>query len=288
MPNIIYEYNNPTVKEIQKKILEIFKIIACICEQNGLRYFAIGGTCLGAVRHQGFIPWDDDLDIAMPIDDFMKFKSIAKVQLPSHLKIMDGENALHYNQIFIKVHDINTTFIEESLINYPDSYYGIYVDIMPLAGIPEVGMERNRFFKTRLLYEVLNGMRRRPFKEQRSSTRKLIWLLHSPTRFFLPFDYYSKKLFKLLSKYDFDTSTDTGYVWSHNIKNLIFPTNLFNDFVYMDFEDMKIRCPKGWDEYLSLQFGAYMKLPSAEEQIFKHPAIIDLHQSYLNYRRSEG
>lgn len=279
--------DNPSIKDIQNKILEIFKVIADICEKNDIRYFAIGGTCIGAARHKGFIPWDDDLDIAMPLNDFLKFKRIAAEQLPPHLKLFDANQSLHYNHIFMKVHDVTTTFIEESLAQYPDTYYGVYVDIMPLSGLPDIGSERKRFFMKRLWFEKLNDLRRRSIKERNKIWGKLIWILHSPLRLILPFNFYTNRWLKLLEKYDFDSASYTGYVWSHNLSKLVFDKTDFEDFVYLDFEDTKIRCPKGWNDYLTVQFGDYMQLPSLEEQTFKHPAIIDLQRSYLEYSWSK-
>ena len=79
------------MNEIQQKILEIFIEIDKICVKHDLRYYAIGGTCLGAVRHQGFIPWDDDLDIAMPDKDFELFMDIAPKELPDNLKLINSK-----------------------------------------------------------------------------------------------------------------------------------------------------------------------------------------------------
>lgn len=275
---------NPRLEDIQKKILEIFKAISKICENNDLRYYAIGGTCLGAVRHKGFIPWDDDLDIAMPLQDFLKFKKIAETQLPSHLKIMDCNQAIHFNSIFMKVHDETTAFIEDFFMQYRDCYFGIYVDIMPLTGIPEEGPNLQRFLHVKKMYGRLNNLRRFPLSERKTIKSKLIWLLFSPLRIVFPFNYFTQKWYDFIASFDFDTSNYTGYVWSENLPKLIFDKKAFEDYVYLDFEDTKIRCPQGWDEYLTIQFGDYMQLPTQEEQVCKHPAIIDLHQSYREYK----
>ena len=70
------------IRSVQLRELEILKVFQDICSRHNLRYFAIGGTCLGAVRHKGFIPWDDDVDVAMPYEDYAKFKAIARTELP--------------------------------------------------------------------------------------------------------------------------------------------------------------------------------------------------------------
>ena len=129
------------MNDTQKVILDIFACISNICNKNGIRYFASGGTCLGAVRHQGFIPWDDDLDIAIPIQDYDKIWKIAQKELPHHLKIYKEDDIRHYRYIFGKIHNENTTFIEKSEIKYPESYKGIFVDIMPISSIPDARIE---------------------------------------------------------------------------------------------------------------------------------------------------
>lgn len=75
-------------RRIQLKELEILKVFQNICRRHGLRYFAIGGTCLGAVRHKGFIPWDDDIDVAMPYEDYLEFQRIAETDLPDNYGIL--------------------------------------------------------------------------------------------------------------------------------------------------------------------------------------------------------
>ncbi|MBR1604027.1 MAG: LicD family protein [Synergistaceae bacterium] len=78
-----------TVRKIQLAELDIFKAFKAICDRHNLRYFAIGGTCIGAIRHKGFVPWDDDMDVAMPYEDYKKFFEIAKTELPEHLVARD-------------------------------------------------------------------------------------------------------------------------------------------------------------------------------------------------------
>ena len=102
------------MNSLQNEILNIFKSIKEIFERNGIDYFAIGGTCIGAVRHNGFIPWDDDLDIAVPIEQFDNMLNVLKKELPSELALYTCHNRKHYRYIFVKVINTKTTFIEKS------------------------------------------------------------------------------------------------------------------------------------------------------------------------------
>ena len=120
------------MNELQSKILEIFKEFDRICRDNDLKYFAIGGTCIGAVRHKGFIPWDDDLDVAMPIEDYARFREVAPSSLAPQYQIYDYEEHEKCGYQFLKLFDRNTTFIEERNNNL-DSCMGVFIDIMPVA-----------------------------------------------------------------------------------------------------------------------------------------------------------
>ena len=129
---------------VQNRILKIMLVVDEICKRNNLTYYAIGGTCIGALRHKGFIPWDDDLDIAVPIEEWDRFWNIMKTELPSEYGIYSGSNIRHYRYIFNKIHDTGTSFIEQSEVKYPDAYKGIFIDVMPIAGIPETKSKRER------------------------------------------------------------------------------------------------------------------------------------------------
>ena len=106
--------------EIQEKILEIFQQVSILCEKEKIEYYAIGGTCIGAIRDKGFVPWDDDMDIAIPIEQFNKFIDIARQQLPSKYEVLTYKESLHYSEIFIKVIDKETSYIEDCKMNTED------------------------------------------------------------------------------------------------------------------------------------------------------------------------
>lgn len=273
-----------TIKQIQMKILDIFIEIDKICNKHHLNYFAIGGTCLGAVRHQGFIPWDDDMDIAMPRKDYETFKEIAKHEFPENLKIFDIHMSEHYECLFMKVHDINTTFIHKGLSKYPDRYTGIFVDIMPLDGIPDDEMKRKTYFLK------LRNLLRLNFYRKYSAYSMPYGLKKKAKRFihlcfqFLPAEIFSEKYEALQKKYDFETSKDLCYGWSFRAEKVIFSKADFCDYILMPFENYQIRCPIGYDNFLKKLYGNYMELPPLEKRIQVHDVdIIDLERPYTYY-----
>ena len=127
--------NKQTVKDVQGKILEVMKYIDKLCRENGIVYYIMGGTALGAVRHGGFIPWDDDLDIFMTPAEYAKFKVAMEKDGNPKFIIQEWRTTEKYLE-YAKVRMNGTTFIEESFMDRKDLHQGIYVDIMMLHKVP--------------------------------------------------------------------------------------------------------------------------------------------------------
>lgn len=276
------------IEEIQKKILEIFIEIDKVSVANNLRYYAIGGTCLGAVRHHGFIPWDDDLDIAMPREDYERLKKIVQEQFPPHLKLIDVNQGEHYHCMFMKIHNINTTFIEKGMSEYSDRYSGIFVDIMPLDGIPNETWRRKIYFFRLLQLGRLDWYRKygynRKLNEGKSKKRILIEQIICFFIMRYPIHYFYMKYMKLQKKYDYNTSKSLCYTWSRRASKVIFPKEDFDDYILLPFENVQMRCPVGYDNFLKTLFGDYMKLPPKDKQIPCHETdILDLERPFTYY-----
>ena len=270
---------------IQERIFEIFLEIKKICEKNNIKYFAIGGTCIGAVRHKGFIPWDDDLDVAIPIEKFTEFKYFAERELPSFLKIYTCDEVVHYYNIFIKIVDTRTSFIEEQEYEYPDAYKGIFIDVMPIAAIPIEGINREWFYLKRKILSSLNAGRRFPEFNSKNCLMRTVNKFIRKCERRIPFNYFSTKWFRLIQQYPFENAQYVGYVWSKAVKKLTFPKSYFDESVEIEFETTTIACPKEWDLYLKQQFGDYMKLPPESKRKTAHYGVIDLNQSYIEFQR---
>lgn len=287
---VIMNENNCMIKEIQKIILDIFTEVDKVCTKNNLRYYAIGGTCLGAVRHQGFIPWDDDMDIAMPREDYERFKKIAQKQLPSHLRIYDASNGEHFYCKFMKVHNIHTTFIEKGMLEYLDRYNGsgVYVDIMPLDGIPNQVWKRKFYFFRLSQLATLDWHRKYEYNPKKDEERNKQKIFVSRIIYFFikhyPIHYFYMKYVKLQKKYDYNTSKSLCYTWSIRAAKLIFPKEDFDDYILLPFENVQMRCPVGYDNFLKTLFGDYMKLPPKDKQIPCHETdILDLERPFTYY-----
>lgn len=274
------------MNKIQTVILEIFKCVHSICEEEGLRYFAIGGTCIGAVRHNGFIPWDDDIDIAMPIEDYLQFVEICGEKLPECYELYTFEDHPTYGNIFMKVCDKRTTFIEEKEFGKPETYKGIWLDIMPLSGMPSEECIRRRFIRKAFFYDLWMTRTHQGFKFMESWKAKLVWIAAQPFNLLMRKD--PRALwFDMLKNCSFDGSKYTGYVWwGRHLPDLVFPTAWFDDYELRPFENTKMRCPIGWHDYLTCQFGDYMQLPPENKRVF-HLGYVDPDNSYQLYQTGE-
>ena len=131
--------------EEQSQMFRLLRTFSEICEENGLRYFVVGGTLIGAVRHRGFIPWDDDIDVSMPLDDFRKFTELAR-ELPGSFALQSEETDPRYPFVFAKLCDTQYAY-DTGYDNHP---MGVYIDIFPL--IPARALSR----RTKLIFDMIS------------------------------------------------------------------------------------------------------------------------------------
>lgn len=124
--------DNSKVKEVQCKLLAIAKIFHTICEENNIRYYMLGGTMLGAVRHHGFIPWDDDMDFGVMLSDFPRLKAVLNASLPSHLKVRDINNSSSVSNTMLKIEDSRYEIVEIEK-EHANDCIGLNIDIFPLS-----------------------------------------------------------------------------------------------------------------------------------------------------------
>lgn len=267
--------------EVQECILNIYKEIKKICEKHNIIYYSIGGTTLGAVRHKGFIPWDDDLDIAVKAEDYLRFIEVCKTELPEQYEVYIPGEKKHWGLNIIKIVDNRTTSVAARRVKYPDSYSGVFVDVMILHGLPRM------FVKLGIILIKLNFLIRAQYElkcdfEKKSMSLQVLWLMLRPIRWFMPDDYLWKKYLNFVLSLPFEGqryATDTGGMF-------IFPNKWFQKVETFAFEDTTINVPSGWDDYLSMVFGNYMQLPPEDKRRGGHvdkDGILDLHRSFRKY-----
>lgn len=249
------------LRQAQFKMLDILLEVDRICKKNDIEYWLSDGTCLGAVRHKGFIPWDDDIDIAMMLEDYKKFLRVA----PKELKL---ENYyLHDKSIDIrmtlnsaKVRDRNSILIEESELDNEKYHQGIYIDIFPMGYLKNI----NRL--TFKVYSIITKVK--DLNPYAGNNRKQKLILK-----YLGLIWIAQKL----SKYFFTSRKTDKIGYRHLYKNIqkienIFPLNK------IEFEGYKFPCPNNTEAYLKELYGdTYMELPPEKNRIW-HAKKIKLNE----------
>ena len=268
------------IKIIQDKILFILKEFISICEENNLTYYALGGTLLGAVRHKGFIPWDDDIDIGMPREDYEKFKKVAPDLLPSNYKFLN-EDTPGYKKAFSVIRDDSTKII----MNYSkeELVESLWIDVFPLDGMPSNKLKKKihsfRYLYTRMMVQLsqFNSLVNQK-KENRPLTEKVIIGFANAVNIekIISFTWAQKKYLKTIKKYSFNEAFAGNYTGAYKLREIV-PSDYFGQPVLLQFEDLKLSCPHKFREYLTAIYGAdYMQLPPEEKRVLHHYKIISL------------
>lgn len=264
--------NDYDIKVVQNEILKIMKELHKILTENNFKYYLCGGSVLGAIRHNGFIPWDDDLDIMMPREDYDRFIKNASEILPDYLYLQGPSNCNEAPLMFHKVRKKNTLF-EEKInrgLKYPK---GIFVDIFPLDSTDDNGkrffrkMKKVRFYKKIYL-----------FQRRKDGKHRLVQLISH----LIPRKFCVKRVTKLCvnkeaTKFYFESLSQ------YPIHKVIYTQDVIGDGVLHKFEDTEFYIPTNYDKYLSTKFGDYMKLPPVEKRGIQHDVV----RLLLNYDDSE-
>lgn len=254
------------LKELQGVQIEILEEIVRICKKYNLRYYLIYGTLIGAIRHHGFIPWDDDLDIGMPRDDYEKFMKVAKKELGSNYFLQNADTEEGYWLSFAKVRKNNTLFEEPSVVNMAEKIHkGIFVDIFPFDYVQkkEGFFVHMQFILSKALNETMY-YKAGVFKNKKSLKYKYLVSLFQV----LPMKAVSKLQSKVVSiqkqkgaRYLADFNSSRKYLAAIYPMEYLVPTQ---DGM---FDGKNFAIPQNYDIYLKKVYGDYMKLPKEEERV---------------------
>lgn len=247
---------------------DAFRHFIRICEDHNLEYYAIGGTLLGGVRHKGFIPWDDDIDVCMPRPSYDKFLRIAPKYLPEHLVLDDPRSNKEFRSYFAKLRNKNIEIREDLEDNEATTRIGYLMDIIPLDGTPNNKWMRYVYFIKVLCYRFLCGAANVTTGIRTSRPKKERVLLYI-CRFFrlhkiLDIQTIYKRMDRLFHKQDYKRSRYVGTIMgAYHVKEIV-PRSYFGayeDATQWQFEDFKIKGPKKCHAYLTHMYGDYKKLP---------------------------
>ena len=269
-------YPEGTLRRIQAAELEMLKEFDRICRSEGLTYFLDAGTCLGAVRHGGFIPWDDDTDVGMPIADYRRFVEVAPDLLPAHMRLATLENTRGFSALCAKVTIADTRFLDEGAIQ-ADCDQALFLDVFPY--IPMRGTEeeiRRRLFHMECWQKVsyLRHIGSANIPEGTPNRAPLALACEVAHRILAPTttDEFVRAHHEAL----FPTY-ETADVWANPCAAhpFPFPAEVLFDPVECPFEDATVFCPHDANRYLELLYGDYMRLPPPEKRSTHTPVVLD-------------
>lgn len=279
------EQSGDIKERYKQKICEIAKAFDAFCNEHNLRYFGIGGTAIGALRHKGMIPWDDDIDFVMPRPDYERFLQLAEALMPKY-EVFTHRNTPEYHLSMAKMCDASTSYISSFSQHV---MLGAFLDIFPMDGCPgRTKEERISFFSNYLklrhageavgnwfsFRDMLSAVYRRKWDEVLNQMRSHVYhLFGKKNDIFIKCD-------KMLKVNQFDESEYVAYFSTWRGPKVISPREWFDDYFYAPFEDFQIRLPKGIHQYLTQGYGDYMTPPPQ--------SVIDIDDhgyTYLNLDR---
>ncbi len=268
-----------SMKQIQEKILDTMKYVDRLCRENDIVYYIMGGTALGAVRHGGFIPWDDDLDIFMTPLEYEKFKSVFEKQNSNKFVLQEWRTTPNYLE-YAKVRMNGTTFIESCFKDRRDMHHGIYVDIMILHKVPKCKFIQKLVY-VESKFVTLYALSQRNWVPKSKAQSLVLKSLR-----FMPCKLMSKVFYRRIYKYDNRISNFMYCYWitPAKFKNGLFDASFFSNAVDIPFENTKLLGSVKIKEYLEYRYGDYMKLPPKEDQkAAVHAMFFDTEKDYTQY-----
>ena len=258
------------VKKIQEIQLDILKTFIQICDKHQLRYYFIGGSLIGVLRHKGFIPWDDDIDLGMPRSDFDKFCSLQQ-DFPEGFSLINHENDSSWNFNLVQFVDNESKIIVR--MNELPREACVWIDVFPIDGAPRNKLLRWTHLKyvmlMRYLIQLANVRTQvRTNIEGRPWYEKIVLKAahYVPFEKIVNVETILKKMSISLKKYDFDKMPFAGNLLGRRREHECVPKSWWGSPTLRPFEDLMVSCPAASEKYLSHIYGDFMQLPPLEKR----------------------
>ena len=280
----IDELGQDGLRALQLKCMEILVYFKDICDKNDLTFFLAGGTAIGALRHHGFIPWDDDIDVFMPRPDYEKLTEIwNEAADTSRYAFCRSTKDINYHHHAASIIDKNTTWIEERNVDN-DVPQGVMMDVIPLDGCPDSKVKRYFQLFHAFVFALFNPQRL-PENKSRAvyiATKILLSVFKSKKIR----DYFWITAEKRMTRYDFYSNKNiTELIGNINGMLTTHPLDGFADVEYMEFEGIPMPLMKGYEEYFTSIFGDYMQLPPTDQRVPKAKLVYaNLEEPYIKYK----
>lgn len=253
------------LEELKQLQLDILSDVHEFCIQSNIKYSLAFGTLLGAVRHEGYIPWDDDIDIMMPRKDyeiFLKMYGNERFQIANH----NTMSSCHLP--YSKVYDVRTLVSEYS--EYPMDY-GVNIDVFPLDNVPDSEVELKSFLKKKEFWNIIYDLKKIKISKRRSFIKNVVLAFAHILFFPISIHFVSQKMRNLSIKY-FNVPTKRIGIVAPSDNNIreIWDRETFAEYAILPFENVEVMVMKNYHDFLTAAYGNYMQLPPKDKRISHH------------------
>lgn len=257
------------IRHLQLVILSIIKDIDNLCREHGIQYYLLGGSCIGAIRHKGFIPWDDDLDIIMTRDNYNKLLTVCKKYLDKDKYVLQ-EGIVDWPLPFSKIR-LKGTFLHEPEDTYASKdMHGIYVDIFPMDNVADSPLKAKIQYVLAKYYLCYLLSRR---KYNTATVKKKLMITAS---FPLKWKFLRNFVSNYVQIFNTQKTKSLGFFYGRTrFKTAITPKEIYGSPKYVPFEDIHLPIPERYHDYLTQMFGDYMTLPPENQRKGLHLISVD-------------
>lgn len=253
--------------EYKEVILNILLKVHKFCRENEINYSLSCGTLLGAVRHKGFIPWDDDIDIQLLRDDYNKLIQLFPQEYED-ISLVSLERDSKWDRAYAKAYDGTT--IEVEALN-SKKHVGVGIDVVPIDNVPDSYNDWLKYNKKRLLLQKIYSLKSMKFRKSRSLSKNLALALSRLVLFPFPLRFLALRIDKMAKKFN---AQNTSFLFENcqgiGKRRNRFHLKDFEGYIDMEFEGHYLKAPQGYDDYLTQTYGNYMQLPPKNQQVPHH------------------